>query len=108
MTTYPVFSATEPQAPEHSPRRRHSSSRLSPEGLERLRASARVHRAWEKSTGPRTPQGKFRSAQNGRLRQKAERSVRELRAELASIFTLIHEMGAARNSLTFSEPRLPD
>jgi hypothetical protein len=39
------------------------------------------------------------SARNGRSRQKGEKSGRELRAELASVFALIHEMDSARRSL---------
>ena len=86
----------DPQRSEPSNRRRPRSCQFSPEGLERLRAAAKATRPWERSCGPRTAAGKARSAQNGRLRQKGEKSVRELRAELASLFTLIHEMDATR------------
>ena len=37
---------------------------MTPERLKRLRESAYRRRFWEKSTGPRTPQGKARSAGN--------------------------------------------
>ena len=40
------------------------SYRLSPEGLASLRASAMQNKPWEKSTWPRTRQGKARSSQN--------------------------------------------
>jgi hypothetical protein len=71
----------------------------SPEGLERLRASAMATRPWELTRGPRTAEGKARSARNGRVRQKGEKSVRELRAELAVVFDLIQEMAATRRPL---------
>src|SRR3954454_18172477 len=69
---------------------------LTPEGLERIRAAALANRPWEHSTGPRTPEGKARSAANGRSRQKGERSVRSLRAEVAGYVHLVHEMVAGR------------
>ena len=40
---------------------------LTPEGLERLRAAALANKPWLHSTGPRTPEGKARSAANGKL-----------------------------------------
>jgi hypothetical protein len=95
LTLFP----TNPRCSEHKRRIHRKLSLLSPERLERLRASAKVHRAWEKSTGPRTIQGRFRSAQNGRVRQRGELSVRELRAELANVFVITKEMTAARRSL---------
>ena len=52
-----------PRAPQ-SPAKPRSPYRLSPEGLESLRASARRTRPWERSTGPRTAQGKARSRMN--------------------------------------------
>src|SRR5947209_3354725 len=54
---------------------------LSDEGRERLRRAAMEHRPWEHATGPTTAEGKLRSAQNGRSRQKGPRSTREIRAE---------------------------
>jgi hypothetical protein len=73
---------------------------FTPEGLERLRAATVANQPWRYNTGPKTAEGKARSAQNSRARQKGEKSVRELRRELASILALIHEMDAARRSLT--------
>jgi len=52
---------------------------LSPEGREKLRQAAVANRPWEHSTGPRTPEGKARSAANGKVRQKGPYSTRELR-----------------------------
>jgi hypothetical protein len=74
-------------------------SGFTPEGLERLRAAALGNQPWKHSTGPKTPEGKARSARNGRYRQKGEKSGRALRAELASVFALINEMTATRNSI---------
>lgn len=55
---------------------------------------------WEHATGPRTTAGKARSAANGRIAQKGEKSVRELRAETASVHALVVQMQAARGRLT--------
>ena len=41
-----------------------NATRFSEAGLEALRAAARRDRPWEKSTGPRTADGKRRSSQN--------------------------------------------
>jgi hypothetical protein len=62
---------------------------LSPEGRERLRQAALANRPWASSTGPRTPQGKARSARNGKLLQKGELSDREIRAELAEAAAIL-------------------
>ena len=51
---------------------------LSPEGREKLRQAAVANRPWEHSTGPRTPEGKARSAANGKVRQKGPFSTREI------------------------------
>ena len=89
----------EPQQADQTPEGGRSPKNWSPEGLERLRASAMATRPWELTRGPTTAEGKARSARNGRARQKGVKSVRELRAELAEVFTLISHMAAARRSL---------
>lgn len=64
---------------------RHNRSKrkgLSDAGRERLREAAKQHQPWKYSTGPKTPWGKYLSARNGKIRQKGELSVRELRAEV--------------------------
>jgi hypothetical protein len=73
---------------------------FTPEGLERLRAATLANRPWRYNTGPRTPEGKARSARNGCSRQRGEKSTRALRVELAIVVALIHEMDSARRSLT--------
>ena len=70
---------------------------LSAEARERLRKSALANRPWEQSTGPKTPKGKARSAQNGRKRQTGDQSTREIRSELAGVNDLIKQMRAIRS-----------
>ncbi len=67
------------------------------EGRERLRQAARANRPWEHTTGPRTPQGKARSARNGKVRQKGPQSVREIRRSLADLTALLNDMVEGRN-----------
>jgi hypothetical protein len=69
------------------------------EGLARLRAVALANQPWRFSTGPRTVEGKRRSAANGRARQKGSQSVRQLRAERADYLGLIRTMAAGRHDL---------
>ena len=72
---------------------------LTPEGREKLRQSALLHRPWEHSTGPRTAAGKTRVAANGKKTQKGPLSVREVRAALADVRELISQMREARRKL---------
>jgi hypothetical protein len=69
---------------------------LTPEGRERLRQAALVGRPWQHATGPRTPEGKATSALNARARQKAERSVREVRRSVAELTSLVGDMARVR------------
>jgi hypothetical protein len=69
---------------------------LTPQGRERLRQCALAGRPWEHATGPRTPQGKARSARNGKARQRGGHSVREVRALLGGLGGLLHDMAAGR------------
>ncbi len=66
---------------------------------ERRRQATLASRPWVHSTGPRTDAGKKRSAQNGRATQKGERSIRELRAQLAPVLALVRQMIEARDSM---------
>jgi hypothetical protein len=72
---------------------------FTPEGLEKIRATTLATQPWRYTTGPKTSEGKARSARNGRFRQKGEKSARELRAELADVATLMNKMTEARRSL---------
>jgi hypothetical protein len=72
------------------------SKGLTPEGRERLRQAALLHRPWRFTTGPRTPEGKARVAAAARARRKAPLSLRELRAELTDLRALATEMREAR------------
>ncbi len=69
---------------------------LTPEGRERLRQVALLHKPWQYSTGPRTPAGKAKVALNGKVRQQGARSVREVRRDLADVRTLLAGLRAAR------------
>ena len=70
---------------------------LSPQGREKLRQSAQRHQPWRYSTGPRTPAGKAQVALNGKRRQLGIRSVREIKADLAEVRSLLREMRDGRS-----------
>jgi hypothetical protein len=69
---------------------------LTPKGLQSLREAALRNKPWLHSTGPRTPEGKARSSQNGRYRQTDGMSRREREAELSEVHALLGEMAASR------------
>jgi hypothetical protein len=71
---------------------------LTPAGRKKLRETALKHRPWRYSTGPKTTEGKKRSALNGKKRQLGPRSVRNIRAEVAELRQLLGEMRAAQGS----------
>ncbi|WP_020476551.1 hypothetical protein [Zavarzinella formosa] len=73
--------------------------KLTPDGRKTLRESALRHQPWKLSTGPKTIAGKARSAANGKTRQAGAMSVREMRAEVAEINSLIEEMRQTRRDL---------
>ena len=68
-----------------------------PEGLQRLRETALRNRPWQYTTGPRTPEGKARVAENGRYAQKSEVSRRQMRRELADTRAMVDQMAAVRH-----------
>jgi hypothetical protein len=69
---------------------------LTPRGMDKLRQSALLHQPWRFSTGPRTPAGKAQAALNGKRRQLGVRSVREIKADLADVRSLLREMRDSR------------
>lgn len=73
-------------------RNRQKRGELTPEGLQRLSDWANEHQPWAESTGPRTAQGKARSAQNGLLNRPLDRETLQVRNELASVSDLIQQM----------------
>jgi hypothetical protein len=66
------------------------------QGLERLREAALRNKPWRKSSGPRTAEGKAKSAANGRVRQTGPRSIRQLRADVAELDSLVGQMRETR------------
>jgi hypothetical protein len=71
---------------------------LTPGGRKRLQLAALLHEPWLHSTGPRTAEGKARVALNGKKRQVGSQSVREIRAELADLQSLLGEMKERREA----------
>jgi hypothetical protein len=65
---------------------------LTPQGREKLPQAALLHQPWRFSTGPRTPAGKAQATLNGKRRQLGIRSVREIKADLADVRSLLREM----------------
>jgi hypothetical protein len=91
----------QPKSP--NPRRvaagKHNRKRRGPltlEGRRRLRQAALRNRPWRYATGPKTAAGKAQAVRNGKKRQVNARSVREIRAELAAVFSLAQEMKRSR------------
>ena len=99
---------TEPPSPSPPNPKRVAAGRLnrakrrglSADGRERLRQAALANQPWKSSTGPKSIEGKAASAANGKARQKGPQSVRELRAEMASIHDLVGQMQAMRGRLS--------
>jgi hypothetical protein len=76
---------------------RQKSRGLTPEGRVRLRQAALAGRPWLHASGPKTVEGKARSAENGRGRQVGEPSARELRRQVADVGGLVADMAALRS-----------
>ena len=75
------------------------SKGLTPAGLERLRQAALANRPWELSTGPRTPEGKARSAANHHKRAPAKSSD-ATREVLSSTTDLLASLADLRRSIS--------
>jgi hypothetical protein len=71
---------------------------LTPAGRARLREAALAGCPWTYSTGPRTPEGKARSARNGKGRRPDLRRS-EVRELLDPVAELAGEMAALRREL---------
>jgi hypothetical protein len=69
---------------------------FTPEGLQRVREAMIKFKPWRFSTGPRTPEGKARVAQNGRYLQKNPISQCQIRRLLADTGTAIDRLEACR------------
>ena len=82
--------------PGQADRGRAPRRELTEEGRRRLREAALRNQPWKHSTGPRTPEGKARSAQNAKKRQVGPRSVRQLKRDLADLRGLLADMRANR------------
>src|SRR5262249_41267872 len=89
-----IMSAT-PQAPDR-PRRKRGRDTFTAEGLEKLRQTALTHQPWKKSTGPRSAKARAQAVINGKRRQLGERSVREVKADVAELNYLLQHMDTCR------------
>jgi hypothetical protein len=69
------------------------------EDIDRLRRQCLERQPWQHATGPRTADGKQRSASNGNLRRRSPESVRSLRVRAQEIQTLELEMALFRDSV---------
>jgi hypothetical protein len=65
-------------------------------GLQVLRETALRNQPWRFSTGPRTAEGKRRSAANGLNRRTNPDSRHQVQADLAGVFRILAEMGEVR------------
>ena len=57
---------------------------ITEEGRRRLREAAQRNRPWEHSNGPKSEAGRAQSRTNGKARQIGDRSIREVRCEVAA------------------------
>ena len=69
---------------------------LTEEGRRRLQEAAHRNQPWQHSTGPKTPTGKARAAQNAKKLQLGLLSVREIKRDLADLPGLLGDMRANR------------
>lgn len=70
----------------------------------KLRKLAYGRRLWEHTTGPRTPEGKARSAQNGLLSCKGGVSIRGLNRELSGVVVQLQSSRDLRAAISKAMP----
>jgi hypothetical protein len=71
----------------------------SPDGLRRLREATLRNQPWKHATGPKTPEGKARVAQNGRYAQKDALSRRQLAKQMAECDALAANLAELRRRI---------
>ena len=72
---------------------------LSEAGRKALRQAALRDQPWQRSTGPRTPAGNAKVAENGRKQFAGQESIRKVRAELQAVRELIREIKSTCNQI---------
>ena len=69
-------------------------------GLEKLRQAALRNQPWKKTTGPRSARGRAQMVINGKRRQLGERSVREVKADVAELNYLLQHMDTCQKVIS--------
>ena len=69
------------------------------EDRERQRLNCLKSRPWERSTGPRTPEGKQQAATNGSHTPVNPQSTRQAAFAVADIYTMISELSEMRRGV---------
>jgi hypothetical protein len=77
---------------------------LTPEGRQRLREAALRNKPWQHATGPRTPAGKARVAENGRYRQRGRKSKRAIKKEIQEALMTTAQLAELTRLLNGSGP----
>jgi hypothetical protein len=89
-------------SPSKQPRR--PKRNLTPEGRKRLRENALKYKPWQHSTGPRTPEGKAKVAENGRYRQRGGKSKRAIKKEIQEALMTTDQLAELTRLLEDSGP----
>ena len=80
---------------------------LTPEGRLKLQEAARFHQPWWDSTGPRSAEGKAKSALNGRKTKRGYTGVRAMRREISAVKAMISQMQGTRAEVISVLAKLP-